>query len=226
MNKQINNFLIEGNIGAGKSTLLEKLKENQNAQINVVPEPVHIYTNYNGHNYLQYFYDNPRKWTFAFQQIVLNVTANQYRKNQNQGQINLFERSMYSPLQIFAQEQFEKGVLCEAEMELLKKITNDICEWINYDIKGIIYVRTSPEISMERMKARSRVEECTIPIEYLQDLHKLHEQWLFYKKDLSLPVLIYENNKNAAGQNTEAIQEFVYQWMQNPTNQILDPQFL
>ena len=48
----------------------------------------------------------------------------------------------------------DKGVLCDAEMDLLRKITLDICEWINYDIKGIIYVRTLPEISMNRITSR------------------------------------------------------------------------
>ena len=45
------NFLIEGNIGSGKSTLLEKLHKIP-LDITTIPEPVHIWTNYAGHNYL------------------------------------------------------------------------------------------------------------------------------------------------------------------------------
>jgi len=61
------NFLVEGNIGAGKSTFVEKLRELEiGKEINTIPEPVNVWTNYNGHNYLQLFYDNPRKWTFTF----------------------------------------------------------------------------------------------------------------------------------------------------------------
>lgn len=36
-------------------------------------------------------------------------------------------------------------------MDLLKKVTEDTCKWIDYDIKGIIYVRTDPHVTLERM---------------------------------------------------------------------------
>ncbi len=44
-------FLVEGNIGAGKSTFLNKLSlVSENIQI--IPEPVAVWTNYKEHNYL------------------------------------------------------------------------------------------------------------------------------------------------------------------------------
>jgi len=86
-------------------------------------------------------------------------------------------------------------VLCEAEMDLLKKVTEDTCKWIDYDIKGIIYVRTDPHVTLERMQRRNRKEDCTLPLGYLQDLHALHDQWLMGdNKTTNLPVLVYENN--------------------------------
>jgi deoxyadenosine/deoxycytidine kinase len=93
------------------------------------------------------FYDNPRKWTFQFQQLAINTAASEYKENQTNNGINFFERSIYSPLKIFAQQQFITGALTLEEMDLHEKITNDIMKWINYDIKGIIYVRTSPEVA-------------------------------------------------------------------------------
>lgn len=59
------NFLVEGNIGSGKSTFLAKL-HNLKLPVVTIPEPVDVWTSYEGHNYLQYFYDNPRKWGFTF----------------------------------------------------------------------------------------------------------------------------------------------------------------
>lgn len=59
--------MIEGNIGAGKSIFVDKLRGlDLDMEINIVPEPVNVWTNYNNHNYLQYFYENPGKWTFPF----------------------------------------------------------------------------------------------------------------------------------------------------------------
>jgi deoxyadenosine/deoxycytidine kinase len=50
------NFLIEGNIGSGKSTFLNKLTQIP-MPINLIPEPVNIWTSYKGHNYLKLFYE-------------------------------------------------------------------------------------------------------------------------------------------------------------------------
>lgn len=73
------NFLIEGNIGAGKSTFVDQLKQLGLPGVNVIQEPVDVWMNYNGHNFLQHFYEDQSKWTFAFQTLVLNTAANAYR---------------------------------------------------------------------------------------------------------------------------------------------------
>lgn len=43
-----------------------------------------------------------------------------------------------------------------------------------------MYLRTTPEVVYERMKARARSEEKCIPFEYLKQLHELHENWLIH----------------------------------------------
>lgn len=43
----------------------------------------------------------------------------------------------------------------------------------------IFYLRTSPETCLERLKRRGRHEEVsTISLDYLKNLHDLHESWL------------------------------------------------
>lgn len=46
----------------------------------------------------------------------------------------------------------------------------------------IVYLRTSPEVAYDRIKKRARDEESCVPIEYLKDLHTLHENWLIHGK--------------------------------------------
>lgn len=41
-----------------------------------------------------------------------------------------------------------------------------------------MYLRTSPEVVFERIKARGRPEETGISLEFLTDLHDIHEEWL------------------------------------------------
>jgi len=45
-----------------------------------------------------------------------------------------------------------------------------------------VYLRTSPVIASARIQRRSRNEENKIPLEYLQGVHNLHEEWLIKKK--------------------------------------------
>merc|ERR1719315_121613 len=49
---------------------------------------------------------------------------------------------------------------------------------VDLGIDLIIYLRTSPEVAYQRLKARSRSEEKIVSIDYLRDLHDLHESWL------------------------------------------------
>jgi len=41
-----------------------------------------------------------------------------------------------------------------------------------------IYIRTSPEVALERIRARGRPEEASVDLKMLQELHQLHETWL------------------------------------------------
>lgn len=41
-----------------------------------------------------------------------------------------------------------------------------------------IYLRTVPKKCMERMQKRGRKEESAVSLEYLKDIHELHEEWL------------------------------------------------
>lgn len=91
--------------------------------------------------------------------------------------------------------------MTDAEYDLHEKITNDVQSWIKYDIKGIIYIKTTPEVSLHRVRSRSREEDCTLPIEYLQSLNELHDRWLL--EESRIPVLVYLNDSVATVENFE-----------------------
>ena len=53
----------------------------------------------------------------------------------------------------------------------------DMCKTLVPD--GFIYLRAQPDTCMNRMMKRSRNEETGVGIDYLQDLHQRHEDWLY-----------------------------------------------
>jgi hypothetical protein len=43
---------------------------------------------------------------------------------------------------------------------------------------GFIYLKADPDTCLSRLKLRSRTEEAAVSLEYLEDLHSKHEEWL------------------------------------------------
>lgn len=61
-----------------------------------------------------------------------------------------------------------------------------------------MYLRTTPEVVYQRMRARARKEEETVSIEYLKEIHEIHEDWLYRQTLFSLPapVMIIDGDKS------------------------------
>lgn len=54
-----------------------------------------------------------------------------------------------------------------------------------------VYLRTTPEVVFDRMKVRGRSEETSVSLDYLTQLHNLHEDWLIHgRRHRPAPVLV------------------------------------
>jgi deoxyadenosine/deoxycytidine kinase len=101
---------------------------------------------------------------------------------------------------------------------------------------AFIYLQVGPEVCYQRLTRRARSEEATVPLEYLQQLHQKHEDWLVYKKELDgkisdIPVLIldcnkdFENNREEQEKHIIRVQKFIDQLrVQVPPKEILQAQ--
>lgn len=179
------NIHIEGNIGAGKSTFLKFIEEN--FECNTSQEPVNEWMKLNDgeENILDKFYKDIPRWSFAFQMNCFISRTHQVSKLPKD-QINFIERSIYSD-RIFAQNCFENGNMNPIEYKIYNKwsswLENDLCEKVD----RVIYLRSTPEVSYQRIKNRCRKGEECIPIEYLRELHRLHDEWL---EKTDIPVFV------------------------------------
>ena len=91
--------------------------------------------------------------------------------------IIITERSTETDKNIFVKMLYHKGYIDELEYNIYLYWYNNIIS--NYPkIKNIIYLDVDPKIAYERMLKRNRVEEDNVSKDYIDDVHKFHEQWL------------------------------------------------
>ncbi len=223
-------YIVEGNIGAGKSTFLMILKQYLNLQ--VVPEPCDKWqTITGGHNLLDQFYRDPKRWGYTFQTyaFITRVMQKERAEQVNNFGVQIVERSVFSDRYCFAQNSHELGFMTAMEWELYK----EWFEWVLHNYikppQGFIYLRTNPDICYERLKKRNRHEEETVSLEYLQSLHNKHEAWLVERQNIAnalvnVPVLIleaddeFERSEKKQAQHIEQIIAFIAE-TSTPANQ-------
>lgn len=172
---------VEGNIGSGKSTLVEELQKSfgNSKKVCFLQEPVDIWNTIkdkDGNTMIAKFYADTKKYSFAFQMMAyisrLSLLRVSIEKNYD---IIVVERSMFTDKMVFAKMLYDDGNIEEVEYQIYNK-------WFEEFITDlppidIIYVKTSPETAFTRVKKRNRKGE-TIPLEYLQNCHKYHEDWI------------------------------------------------
>ena len=214
---------IDGNIGSGKSTLMGELKTYFSSNKNVVflKEPVDEWETIkdeNGITILEKFYENPTKYGFSFQIMAyisrLDVIRKEIKKNPNA--IFISERSLFTDKLVFAKMLFDSGNIELVNYKIYLQWFNTFAE--DFPVSKVIYVNTDPEICHMRIEKRSRTGESNIPLEYLQNCHKYHNNMLdvnssdcVCKNQLVLNgnIDMYEN-KEQINEWIEQINTFIY----------------
>ena len=191
---------IEANIGAGKSTFLRLLNSKKFTNLKLVQEPVDEWmklTDENNINILDHFYQNQKRWSFAFQMnsfISRSHKVNQAEKDKLV-EIIIVERSVFTDKYCFAQNCYDSGNMSKIEWDIYNKWHSWLVDSFNLNPDAYIYLKTSPEICFQRIKKRNRNGESDIPLEYLELLHKKHEEWMENEKN-NLPILTINTNED------------------------------
>lgn len=183
---------IEGNIGSGKSTLLAKLQEVYGVDTSIcfLQEPLNIWDTIqdeNGVSILQKYYADQKRYAFSFQMMAyisrISLMREALKKNYR---VIIIERSVYTDSAVFAKMLFDDKKIEEIEYKIYLRWVNEFIE--DFPPVKYIYVRAEPDISYQRILQRGRTGE-TIPIEYLENCHKYHDEWLLNHNTTPLLVL-------------------------------------
>jgi len=159
---------IAGMIGAGKTTLADSL--GKHLDIDVYYEPVE------NNEYLEDFYRDTKRYSFATQIYLLNKRFQQHQEIIWRGRSAVQDRTIYED-SVFAKMLAKTGLMEERDyrtyVDLFRHMSNFMCK-----PNVIVYLDVSPERSMERIQARSRSVESTISLEYLTALYEGYEEFI------------------------------------------------
>ena len=173
-------FSIEGNIGSGKSTLIEFLK-NSNENFIYLPEPVNVWNEIKdseGLTILEKYYKDPDRYAFPFQMMAYITRLSLVReaiRSAPDNSVIITERSIYTDRAIFAKMLHDSGKIEDICYSIYLRWFDEFSE---SNLDGIIYVQTSPETCLSRIEKRNRKGEESIPLSYLEDCHRYHEEWI------------------------------------------------
>jgi len=189
-------IVIDGVISAGKTTLIrlleEKLNKEGSLKVKAIYEPVDLW---NSTGALQYFYDDVPSRAYEFQtytyitriaRVINEITA------APDVDVYLLERSIWTDRYIF--------------MALLKTHIGDLkcqmydqwCDLWAYimpmRVDKWVFLDTSLEESLKRIKVRNREAESGVSVEYQTALYNKHVEFYNELKNQGRNVLVIEPN--------------------------------
>ena len=192
---------IEGNIGSGKSTIIERLK-NSNLPFIYLPEPVDVWNEIkdsNGTTILENYYNNIKRYSFSFQMMAYITRLSQIRtqlKNSPDDCIIITERCLYTDRFVFAKMLYDSGNIDNIEYSIYLKWFDEFIDILNpgnkFYVNKMIYIKTTPEICLERTKIRNRQGEQDMPLDYLTSCNNYHTDFI---NEVSIPKLILDGNE-------------------------------
>jgi len=191
-------IIIEGTVGSGKSTLVDILTNHMH-RMAAIPEPVAKWQHVNGTDMLQLMFQDPKRWTGAFQmESSLTRIKDAVKKpvvNGRPALIRIMERSLYSERYCFMEFARRSGMLSEPEFNVM-----DL--WHKFAIRNyepkikpdlILFLKTNTETVARRIKKRGRIEEKNIDMSFVDGINRLHEDWLVHQNtsfSVPAPVMV------------------------------------
>jgi deoxyadenosine/deoxycytidine kinase len=213
-------YIVEGNNGVGKSTLLRLIKKHL-SHIEVVQEPVDSWAVGGDESLLAKFYHDTNRWSYTMETYTMLTRVQEHiRVQQMLHPFKIMERSLYSGHYCFARNGYEQACMDDTEWNIYNKWFNFLVPQKCRPPKGFIYLSSDPQVCFDRGVKRNRAGEDIVPLEYYQQLHTQHENYLIKKQGIleelkDVPVLVldgnfeFENDPEVYNEYFEKIEEFL-----------------
>lgn len=171
---------VTGNIGAGKTTLTTMLAKHYGweAQFEDVD-----------HNpYLDDFYHDMAKWSFALQIYFLGSRFRQVKEIRESGKNVVQDRTIYEDAYIFAQNLYDMKLLSERDFQNYYSLFRLMSSFVSApDL--LVYLKSDVPNLVKKIYKRGREYEAGISIEYLSKLNIKYENWISNYREGKLLVI-------------------------------------
>ena len=171
---------VTGNIGAGKTTLTTMLAKHYGWETQF--EDV-------DHNpYLDDFYQDMSKWSFALQMYFLGSRFRQVKEIRESGKNIIQDRTIYEDAYIFAENLNEMNLLSDRDYSNYTALFNLMKSFVSApDL--LIYLKADISTLTKQIAKRGREYESGISIDYLMRLNNKYEAWINSYKEGKLLVI-------------------------------------
>lgn len=166
VNKMKKIICVDGVVGVGKSSLGKILAEKYD--IILYEEPV-----LNNPILDKYYYDRKR-WSFPLQIFFLNKRFKMLKEANKLGRC-VMDRSIYGDV-IFSKMLVEDGDMSKEEFELYEELLYNMLEHVEKPTL-MIYLETSVDSALKKIKKRGRDYEQIVPREYWESLDNHYREY-------------------------------------------------
>ena len=157
---------VDGVVGVGKSTLGKLIAEK--FELDFFEEPVE------NNPILDKFYYDRKRYSFSLQIFFLNK---RFKAMKEAAKINkcVMDRSIYGDV-IFSRMLMEDGEMTKEEFDLYEELLYNMLEHIEKP-KLMIYLETSVDAALEKIKRRGRDYELIVPRTYWESLNTNYREY-------------------------------------------------
>jgi deoxyadenosine/deoxycytidine kinase len=178
-------YTIDGNIGCGKTSVLNYLHKYKNIQIDL--EPVEKWKTFLDNIYLS------KTGYFNFQIKVWLDRA--WIQEKDSKSIILMERSPFFIRNTFNKNDYNNNNINEDEFNVINEMYNKTDNIWKSNL--YIYLRSSPKKCLERIQYRGRNNEMDISLDYIINIHNLHEETYKIALNKKLDIIVIDvDNKS------------------------------
>ena len=161
---------IAGNIGSGKTTLTTLLSKHYKWKPHFEAVDNNPYLN-------DYYKDVPR-WSFNLEVFFLKERFRNLLEISHSQVPIIQDRSIFEGVYVFTANNKDMGHLSDRDYETYMELFNCMVSVVNYP-RLLIYLRSSVPHLVANIQKRGREYEQAIPLQYLENLNKRYEDFIF-----------------------------------------------